>query len=158
MVIEVHNILKYKTFLIKENASDSITLYFPKSTNETEQKEASRKEIAQIPVPRDEYIGSEVSERKPSGLYRLGQDENGHPKVLYDAPKKPADVEKNQGAEASEESMTANTDQVDRELEKLKEEKKELEQQLRSAPRLFLFLFTFYSGKKTDRKIRISVL
>ena len=41
-----------------------------------------------IPVPKDEYISSEKSGNKPSGLYRMGQDENGNPKVLYDDPKR----------------------------------------------------------------------
>ncbi len=70
-----------------------------------------------IPVPKDEYISSEKSNAKPSGLYRMGQDENGNPKVLYDDPKK----------------CTTNTDKVDREIKKLKEQKQQLEQQIQSA-------------------------
>lgn len=74
-----------------------------------------------IPDQQDEYISSERSGAKPSGLYRVGQDENGKQKVFYDDPKKSA------------EKCTGNTDQVDREIEKLKEKKKELEQQIRLA-------------------------
>ncbi len=74
-----------------------------------------------IPDQQDEYISSERSGAKPSGLYRVGQDENGRRKVFYDDPKKSA------------EKCTGNTDQVDREIEKLKEKKKELEQQIRLA-------------------------
>ncbi len=72
-----------------------------------------------IPVPRDEYISSEQSAGRASGLYGLGQDENGDPKVMYDDPEKA-------------EKCTTDTDRVDREIEKLKEEKKQLEQQLRA--------------------------
>lgn len=69
----------------------------------------------------DAYISGEQSGAKPSGLYRLGQDENGNPKVLFDDPKKTAG------------QCTANTDQTDREIQKLKEEKKQLEQQIKTA-------------------------
>ena len=86
-----------------------------------------------IPVPKDEYISSEKSGRKPSGLYRLGQDENGNPKVLYDDPKKPAGTDKGGSPERAEEKCTGNTDQVDREIEKLKEKKQQLEQQIKMA-------------------------
>ena len=81
-----------------------------------------------IPVPKDEYISSEKSGIKPSGLYRMGQDENGNPKVLYDDPKK---VEKKSRTGKAEE-CTTNTDAVDREIEKLKEEKRQLEQQIQA--------------------------
>ena len=81
-----------------------------------------------IPVLKDEYISSEKSGNKPSGLYRMGLDENGNPKVLYDAPKK---VEKKSATGKSEE-CTTNTDAVDSEIEKLKEEKRQLEQQIQS--------------------------
>ncbi len=70
-----------------------------------------------IPVPKDEYISSEKSGSRASGLYHMGKDENGNPKVLYDDPKK----------------VTTNTDKVDREIEKLKEQKKQLEQQIKAA-------------------------
>lgn len=66
----------------------------------------------------DEYISREKSSEKPSGLYKVVPDENGKRKILYDERKK---------------SCTTNTDKVDREIEKLKAQKKELEQQIRSA-------------------------
>ncbi len=81
-----------------------------------------------LSVPKDEYISSEKSGNKPSGLYRMGQDENGNPKVLYDDPKK---AEKKSATSKAEE-CTTNTDAVDREIEKLKEEKRQLEQQIQS--------------------------
>ncbi|MCI8670038.1 MAG: hypothetical protein HFI34_11065 [Lachnospiraceae bacterium] len=72
-------------------------------------------------APEAEYISSEKSEVKPSGLYRVGKDENGNRKLYYDNPKKPA------------EKCTADTDKVDKEIEKLKEKKKQLEQEIKSA-------------------------
>ena len=81
-----------------------------------------------MPLPKDEYISSEKSGNKPSGLYRVEQDENGNPKVLYDDPKK---VQK-KSATGKAEECTTNTDAVDREIEKLKEEKRQLEQQIQA--------------------------
>lgn len=82
-------------------------------------------------TPKDEYISSEKSNVKPSGLYRLGKDENGNPKILFDDPKKKPKV-KSDSPKNSEE-CTGNTDKVDREIKKLKEEKKKLEQQIKTA-------------------------
>ena len=79
-----------------------------------------------VPIPKDEYISSEKSGSKPSGLYRLGQDENGNPKVMYDDPKRAAKAKYVQPKEEpakKAEKCTTNTDNVDREIEKLKEEK-----------------------------------
>ena len=42
----------------------------------------------QASVQQDEYVSSERSGVKPSGLYRVGQDENGNKKIFYDDPKK----------------------------------------------------------------------
>lgn len=82
-----------------------------------------------FPVLKDEYIDSENSDRKVSGLYRLGQDEKGNPKVLYEDPEKRAKGEPVKPAE----ECTGSTDQVDREIEKLKAQKKQLEQQVKAA-------------------------
>lgn len=41
-------------------------------------------------VPQVEYISSEETDIKPSGLYRLGKDEDGNQKVLYDDFKNPS--------------------------------------------------------------------
>ena len=79
-------------------------------------------------IPKDEYISSDKSDNNPSGLYRIGQDENGNPKVLYDAPKK---IGKKPESSKAEE-CTTNTDAVDREIEKLKEKKRQLVQQIQS--------------------------
>ncbi len=93
-----------------------------------------------IPVPKDEYISSGKSGSRPSGLYRMGQDEKGNPKVLYDDPKKSGGADgKGQprvGADSPEndaEECTTNTDKVDREIKKLREQKQQLEQQIKAA-------------------------
>lgn len=102
-------------------------------------------------VPQDEYVSSEKSGAKPSGLYRVGQDENGNKKIFYDDPYKgakeksgvrPDDSEEGKYGQSkvkpgepenSEEKCVANTDQVEKEIRELKEKKKQLEQQIQSA-------------------------
>ncbi len=76
--------------------------------------------------PHDEYISGRQSETKPSGLYRVGEDENGNQKVFFDDPQK----SDNSGKPA--EKCTANTDKVEREIRKLKEKEQELKQQIQS--------------------------
>lgn len=56
----------------------------------TSQEQRSEDKSEGVPIPKDEYISSEKSGSKPSGLYCLGQDENGNPKVMYDDPKRAA--------------------------------------------------------------------
>ena len=97
----------------------------------TSQEQRAEDKSEGVPIPKDEYISSEKSGSKPSGLYRLGQDENGNPKVMYDDPKRAAkakDVQPKEEPAKKAEKCTTNTDNVDREIEKLKEEKKQLEQ------------------------------
>ena len=96
----------------------------------------------------DEYVPEEPQE--PSGRYWMGKDEDGQPKIYFDdperaanAPKQPEDTPEaeepdpaGQGAKGPErkkdkdEVWEANTDKVDREIEKLKKKKEELEQRL----------------------------
>ena len=67
---------------------------------------------------------------------QIVNDENGNPKVMYDDPKRAAkakDVQPKEEPAKQEEKCTTNTDNVDREIEKLKEEKKQLEQQIKAA-------------------------
>ncbi len=107
---------------------------------ETEKEQGAENKIESIPILKDEYISSEHSGSKLRGLYHMGQDENGNPKVLYDAPKKAGDADKKGqpkvGADSPEEDAekcTTNTDKVDREIKKLKEQKQQLEQQIKAA-------------------------
>lgn len=78
-------------------------------------------EYGRIPVPKDQYIKSSEEEKEPAGLYYLGKDENGNKKIFFNNPEKPV------------EKCTGNTDAVDREIEKLKEKKKQLEKQIKEA-------------------------
>ena len=91
-------------------------------------------------MPGDEYISSGNADRKPSGLYRLEQDENCNRKILYDDPRKAEHSrERGRSEGISNESQEpvkkaqVNTDRADREIERLKEEKMRLEQQIRAA-------------------------
>ena len=127
---------------ISSNYKDYKNEYLDRvQTGQDKVKEASQDQRGEdknegIPVPKDEYISSEKSGSKPSGLYRLGQDENGNPKVMYDDPKRVAkakDVQPKEEPAKKAEKCTTNTDNVDREIEKLKEKKKQLEQQIKAA-------------------------
>ena len=51
------------------------------------EKAAEEKNAGKLSEPRDEYISSEKSGQKPTGLYRVGQDENGSRKIFFDDPK-----------------------------------------------------------------------
>ena len=81
---------------ISSNYKDYKNEYLDRvQTGQDKVKEASQDQRGEdknegIPVPKDEYISNEKSGSKPSGLYRLGQDENGNPKVMYDDPKRVA--------------------------------------------------------------------
>lgn len=55
-------------------------------TKEAEEGRNVIKESGKVPELQDEYISSEKSGAKPSGLYRIGQDENGRKKVYFDNP------------------------------------------------------------------------
>ncbi len=113
------------------------------------EKAAEEKKSGTLSEPQDEYISSEKSGKKPTGLYWVGKDENGSRKIFFDDPKADhADgtddrsVEGEDGKEPKvsgdsqgkpEEKCVTNTDKVDREIKKLKEEKQQLEQQIQSA-------------------------
>ena len=73
----------------------------------------------------DEYVPEEKQE--PSGRYWLGRDEDGRPKVCFDDPER-ADDKPSDAPKAGR--CTGNTDQVDREIERLRKRKETLEQQI----------------------------
>ena len=117
MAMEINgNYSHYKTNYAQMQAGEE-------KVKEAEKEQNDTKAPDKIPTPQDEYISSEKSGAKPSGLYRLGQDEDGRKKVFYDEPRKSDNVAE----------CTANTDEVDREIEKLKEQKRQLEQQIKNA-------------------------
>ena len=46
------------------------------------EKAAEEKNSGRLSEPKDEYISSEKSGNQPTGLYRVGQDENGNRKIF----------------------------------------------------------------------------
>ncbi len=118
--------------------------YINKAQTEHTAKATERAEEAAKSKEKDkpEYISSEKSGKKPSGLYHMEQDENGNPKIIFDTTKRAeeAESEQSKGAELKELSdndrvkvTIGNMDKVKNEIKKLKEEKKQLEQQLKMA-------------------------
>lgn len=120
------------------------------------QKPEEDAQSRQLKPVMDEYVPEEPQE--PSGRYWMGKDEDGQPKIYFDDPERAADAPKQpegapdarkpdtdapegpdpagQGAKGPEgkkdkgETWECNTDQVDREIEKLKKKQQELEQRL----------------------------
>ena len=118
--------------------------YIHKAQTEQTAKATERAEEAAKSKEKDkpEYISSEKSGKKPSGLYHMEQDKNGNPKIIFDTAKKAEEAESEQpkGAELKEVSdndrvkvTIGNMDKVKNEIKKLKEVKKQLEQQLKMA-------------------------
>ena len=106
-----------------------------KAAPEARRPEAEASARSRAPVV-DEYIPEE--KQQPSGRYWLGKDENGQPKVCFDDPERADDKPSGAPAPAKEakgdkaERCTGSTDQADREMERLKQRKKALEQQISS--------------------------
>lgn len=103
-----------------------------------EQSGAGRPEEEPRPLKpvRDEYTPEE--KREPSGLYWPGRDEDGQPKICFDRPEEgpeepeagPAEPGAPEKRGGKEERCVGNTDEVDREIRRLKQKRAELEQRL----------------------------
>lgn len=76
----------------------------------------------------DEYRSEET--HVPTGLYWIGADEHGAPKICFDGPE--ADAPQKSAPDSRAELCTADTGKVDRELEQLRRERQQLEQRLNS--------------------------
>ncbi|MDE6949753.1 MAG: hypothetical protein K2P64_02395 [Lachnospiraceae bacterium] len=118
-------------------------------------KDVEGKSSGNLSAPLDEYISSERSGKKPTGLYQVGRDENGNRKIFFDDSKaahvneeKKLKAEEDRSKESAdgkepkinensprkpEEKCVTDTDKVDREIKSLKEKKQQLEQQIQSA-------------------------
>lgn len=147
---------------IKVNGSTYKTDYADRLQTErdnvqkAENGQKAEKSSEQKKAQHDEYISREKSGEKPSGLYHVGQDENGNRKIYFDDPKRtdraaederpgrvPDDSQKGGDKKApkingddpdnGEEKCVGNTDQVDREIRELKQKKQKLEQELKQA-------------------------
>ena len=93
------------------------------------QKPEEESQGRQMKPVMDEYIRSEPQE--PSGRYWMGKDEDGQPKIYFDDPERSADGPKQpEGKKDKDEVWEGNSDRVDREIEKLKKKKEELERRL----------------------------
>ena len=136
------------------------------------EKAVEEKNSGRLSEPKDEYISSEKSGQKPTGLYRVGQDENGNRKIFFDDPKAGHAKEQDDRSEKSEdgkapkvggdsqgkpaEKCVTNTDKVDREIKMLKEKKQQLKQQIQSASgnEASFGHPSVPSGNKEENKIR----
>lgn len=83
----------------------------------------------------DEYVHSEKPDS--TGIYQLGRDKDGKPKILFNSqqnasktPKPSEAPEKADGSEKENETCTVNTNKVDSEVKKLKKEITTLKQQI----------------------------
>ena len=120
-----------------------------RAVNGTEKPAAVRRPGEEDPARpaeprRDEYVPEE--KREPSGRYWPGRDGDGQPRIYFDDPQRAADApeepaagsEQDRGSKAPEkkdrenkaERCTGDTGKVDREIEKLKRKRAELEQRL----------------------------
>ena len=115
------------------NAAQSLAAAGVKEPPQVPQTEAELPARSRTPVV-DEYVPEEKQE--PSGRYWLGKDEDGRPKVYFDDPERADDEPSDAPAPAKDargdkaERCTGSTDQVDREIERLRRRKETLEQQI----------------------------
>lgn len=99
--------------------------------SKVQDKEEKEQERLRKPI-RDQYIPEEKKEA--IGRYWMEEDEDGKPKIHFDDPDqdKEAKGPDKKEPEKKTEKCVANTDKVDREIEKLKRKQKELKQQINS--------------------------
>lgn len=109
-----------------------------KTEEAAEEKSAERRAVPRM----DEYVPEEP--RTPIGLYRTEPDENGEPRIIFDAPEdepqapekaeeSPQAPKKAGGGKEKSETCTGNTDKVDREIRKLRQEREQLEREISRA-------------------------
>lgn len=111
------------------------------SGTQTPQREESRT-IPAAPAT-DRYVPEE--KHTPCGLYWMGKDEDGSPKIFFDnpAPKAadplpedenspPPEGPEKPASGKGEEKCTCDTSKVDREIQQLKKRREQLESQLRT--------------------------
>ena len=148
MAMQIHGNYDHSSTDYAERVKEKQATERAEKAKEAE-KAAEEKNAGKLSEPRDEYISSEKAGQKPTGLYRVGQDENGNRKIFFDDPKTGHANGKHDRSEESEddkapkvggdsqgkpaEKCVANTDKVDKEIKKLKEKKQQLEQQIQSA-------------------------
>ena len=112
---------------------------FPEVQKAKEERDINSQKKEDIAVSYSKKKSTEESD----GLYQLTQDKNGKAKILYHNPNKKDDMseEDNRGQQKVKDSSSNNeseectmsTDKVDREIQKMKEKKKQLEQEIKAA-------------------------
>jgi len=148
MTMQIHGNYEHSGADYAERVKEKQAVQRAEKAKEAE-KAAEEKNADKLSEPQDEYISSEKSGQKPTGLYRIGQDENGSRKIFFDDPKINHANGKDDRPEESEDGKTpkaggdnqgkpvekcvTNTDKVDRKIKKLKEKKQQLEQQIQSS-------------------------
>lgn len=111
-----------------------------------EARPAPQAESGPLKPVKDEYVPEGEKKRESYGRYWLGKDEDGGPKIYFDDPEaaeapEREDPEKDEEPEApgktappgksgKEEKCRGSTDEVDREIKRLKEKKERLEARL----------------------------
>ena len=92
--------------------------YIHKAQTEQTAKATERAEEAAKSKEKDkpEYISSEKSGKKPSGLYHMEQDKNGNPKIIFDTAKKAEEAESEQPKGEQQLKMAAGNEQKTKEL------------------------------------------
>lgn len=85
---------------------------------------AEEKEDEKISENCDEYVPSE--QKEPIGLYSVSPDDDGNPRVSLDNGNSKSDNPEG-------DTITGNTDKVDREIKSLRDKEQALRQKLRSA-------------------------
>ena len=96
----------------------------PDMAKEVLQEQRTDDKNRDMPIAGDEYISSEKAGNKPSGLYHMGQDADGNPKVIYDDPKK----EEKKQIEQQIRAAVGNAEKVDALKKKLAQIEGELSQ------------------------------
>ena len=79
MAIQIHGNYDHSGADYAERVKEKQAAERAEKAKEAE-KAAEEKNAGKLSEPRDEYISSEKSGQKPTGLYWVGQDENGNRK------------------------------------------------------------------------------
>ena len=86
MAMQIHGNYDHSSTDCAERVKEKRAAERAEKAKEAE-KAAEEKDVGKLSEPRDEYISSKKSGQKPTGLYRVGQDENGNRKIFFDDPK-----------------------------------------------------------------------
>ena len=103
----IENILSVNS---ADNAQKISSIKTAQNTSDIDEKQPKK-----AAENRNEYVPSE--EKEPIGLYNVTPDENGEPRISFD---KAENKSANNDKKPEEETVTGNTDNVDREIKDLR--------------------------------------